>query len=359
MPATDRALVTRARAGEHVAFARLLERHRPALLGTCRAMLGGGGDAVDVAQEAALVAWLQLDRLRDPDRFGPWLRGIGRTLCLRELRRRGAGREQLTPDGRLPDAAIAEANEPAARALAAERAADLAAGIAALPAGQRDAVVLFHLGDLPQASVAARLATREGAVRTRLHKARAALRARLTTTTTPEDPVPQTALPARIADVRRTPAGRRVVLLATQEGELPIWIGVPEAEALVAGVHDVELPRPSAHALALSLLRASGRGIAGVRIVRLQDAVFYAEVVLDDGSVVDARPSDALVLGVAAGAPLEIDPTVLQAAAAAPPDEYVEDLARPGGDGAATLAGELRERLAEQAAELDRLRRAR
>ena len=128
-----------------------------------------------------------------------------------------------------------------------------------------------------------------------------------------EDAVSESAIEARILDARRTPAGRHVVVLAAAGTELPIWIGAPEAEALVAGLQDVELPRPNAHALALSLLEACGRRMSSVRVCRLDAAIFYAEVVLDDGTTVDARPSDALVLAVAAGLPIELDRAVLDA----------------------------------------------
>ncbi len=322
-------------------------------------ILGDDAVAAEVAQEAALVGWLQLDRLRDPARFGAWLAGIGRMLSLRALRERAARPGRLTRDGSLPEHPADARDDPAERLLAREGAAELAAAISALPAGQRDAVVLFHLAGLPQRAIALRLGTAAGAVRTRLHKARGAMRDRLSprSDTDQESHVPQIAVPARILDVRRTPAGRHVVILAAGELELPIWIGAPDAEALVAGLQRVELPRPNAHALALSLLRACGRAPASVRIVRLDAAVFYAEVVLDDGTAVDARPSDALVLAVTAGTPIEIDPAVLAATRSAPPDEYADDLARSADDGAALLADELRAEIAARSAELERLQR--
>jgi RNA polymerase sigma factor (sigma-70 family) len=299
-----------------------------------------GDQCADVAQDAALVAWLQLDRLRDPERFGAWLAGIGRLLSLRALRER---RPELTKDGALPDKAADERDEPVERVLARERARELATAIASLPPGQRDAVVLFHLGDLPQAAVADRLGTGPSAVSTRLHKARAALRARLI----PKEPF----VHATIRDIRRTPANRYVIILAAGDDELPIWIGKPEAEALVAGVRDVELPRPNAHALALSLLAAVDRSASAVRICKLEVGIFYAEVVLDDGTKVDARPSDALVLAVAAGLPIQVDPAVLEAAG--PPDEYTADLAESTVD-AEQLAGELRAHMSALAEEIAR-----
>jgi len=331
--------VAKARAGDAKAFAELLARHRARLTKSCSSVLGDA--CADVAQDAALIAWLQLDRLRDPERFGAWLAGIGRVLSLRALR------ERRPESGSPPERAADEREQPLERVLARERAHELASAIASLPPGQRDAIVLFHLGDLPQAAVADKLGTGSSAVSTRLHKARATLRAVLTPKELP--------LPAVIRDIRRTPANRHVVILAGGDAELPIWIGKPEAEALVAGVQDVELPRPNAHALALSLLAAVNRSAASVKICRLEVGIFYAEVVLDDGTTVDARPSDALVLAVAANLPIEIDPAVLEAATGAP-DEYTADLAESTVD-AAQLADELRAHMSALAEEIARLAR--
>ena len=357
MAADDALLVTRARSGDADAFAELLSRHQARLVRTCVRALGENDAAADIAQDAALVAWLQLDRLRDPAHFGAWLAGIGRNLALQNVRERFARRRWLSDDTAPPDQPSAEADDPALRLLARERAAELASAISELPTGQREAVLQFHLADLPQEAVASRLSTSVGAIRTRLHKARTTLRKQLVATPEHEEgSVPDTAAPARITDVRRTPAGRHVVLLATADCELPIWIGAAEAEALAAGLQDVELPRPNAHALALSLVRACGRTPNRVRITRLDAATFYAEIILDDGTTVDARPSDALIISVAAEIPIEIDPAVLAATRDAPPDAYAQDLAHAPADGAALLADEVRADIATQADELRKLR---
>jgi len=121
-----------------------------------------------------------------------------------------------------------------------------------------------------------------------------------------------------------------------------------EAIALAAGLEDVERPRPHAHALALSLVRACGREPVRVRIVRLDASIFYAEIVLDDGATVDARPSDALTIAVAADIPIEIVPAVLDQARSDPPAEFLDDLAGAPEGGAALLAEEMRAALAER-----------
>src|ERR687886_2987957 len=104
MTPTERELVARARAGDADAYAALLRRHHAPARRACARVLGDPVAAADVAQDAALVGWLQLDRLRDPERFGAWLAGIGRMLALRALRERASARDRLTRDGALPDA---------------------------------------------------------------------------------------------------------------------------------------------------------------------------------------------------------------------------------------------------------------
>src|SRR5262249_14200571 len=133
--------------------------------------------AEDAAQEAVLTAMLQLDRLRRPDRFGPWLASIGLNLCRLWLRERSrspglwvgsdVGRLEVEPPDRGPGPAGAGA------------AAGVGAAVMALPPGQRAAVLLHYLAGLTQPEVAATLGARPGAVKTRLHKARRALRAPL------------------------------------------------------------------------------------------------------------------------------------------------------------------------------------
>jgi len=187
--------------------------------------------------------------------------------------------------------------------------------IAALPAGQRDAVALFYLADLSHAEIAARLGTSVGAVKTRLHKARAALQARLADLRR-ESPAMPTTVPMRVADVRDG-GDLYVVLLEERDGarRLPIWIGAAEATALAARLHDVHGPRPGTFRFTADLLAAAGAALQEVRIVRLADTIFYAEAVLAGGTAVDARPSDALNLALVTGAPILVDDAVLDQAA--------------------------------------------
>jgi uncharacterized protein len=233
------------------------------------------------------------------------------------------------------------------------------AAIAALPAGQRAAVALFHLGGLSHAEVAGRLGTRPGAVKTRLHKARGALRRELVDVHREEFAMP-TAVPVSVADVRRPTdrPERHIVVLEEVGGErrLPIWIGTPEAQALVAALEEVELPRPGPYHFARALLQAAGGALREVRVSGLTDGVFYATAVLADGTEVDARPSDALTLALVTGAPIAVEPSVLDASErfARERPQLAAEVTAPA-DSASVLADEVRARLAELARELAEL----
>src|ERR1700748_1135059 len=85
----DRELVQLARGGERAAFATLIDRHYPALRSTCRGAPGAGDLAGAAARAAPLPSMLGLDRLRDDERFGSWLIGIGLNVC-RSMLREGA-----------------------------------------------------------------------------------------------------------------------------------------------------------------------------------------------------------------------------------------------------------------------------
>jgi RNA polymerase sigma factor (sigma-70 family) len=338
---SDADLVARALARDAAgreAFATLVARHQPMLSRAClRALDGDRALAADATQDAVLQALVGLRSLREPGAFGAWLTGIG----LRVARRSGE-RARRIGDGAaaeaLLDGLVAPEPSPDEAAQRAATVVRVRAAVAALPPGQRDAVFLYYLVGLSRAEVAEALGTAESAVRSRLHKARATLRAHL-------DEGSSEMVSMTIADVRATGEDRysatHVVVLAEAEGDrrLPIWVDAFDAVSLAAVLEGVDLPRPGTYAFALSLLGATGRTVAEVAIERLQDGVFYAVVTLDDGATLDARPSDALNVALRAGAPIRVAPAVLDAA-----DPV------PGGDqdarGVTDLAAALRERLA-------------
>ena len=100
-----------------------------------------------------------------------------------------------------------------------------------------------------------------------------------------------------------------IVLLKTIETNrfLPIWIGHPEASAILAKLQDSETPRPMTHDLFSSALGELDAEVLKVEVVEMKDSTFFARVVLRrDGEEVrlDARPSDAIALALRAKAPI-------------------------------------------------------
>ncbi len=84
----DAILVARVLAGEREAFDILLQRYASSVQRLCTTLLGTTVEAQDIAQEAALQAFLGLSRLRDPARFAAWFHAIAANLARSALRRR-------------------------------------------------------------------------------------------------------------------------------------------------------------------------------------------------------------------------------------------------------------------------------
>lgn len=308
-------LVAAARAGDREALGKLVRLHRRQVLGACRRMLREEPLAEEAFQEACVTVLLNIDVLRQPDRFGAWFTGIALNVCRHILRERRRERVMASPPS-------VESGDVEGDAMAALEARRVRKAIGALPAAQREAVLLFYVDGLTQSEVAAQLGIEVGAVKTRLHRARAALRHRLTT---PEEAVQMTeaGAPARIEmtvtnvhRVRRGGDEYHIVTLAGAEGRrtLPLWMGPAEARFIALQLEGVSAPRPMTAALAASLVAAAGASIREVRIVRLDEKAFYAVVVVvGTGGVreVDARPSDAISLAMLSGRPIMVNEDVV------------------------------------------------
>jgi RNA polymerase sigma-70 factor (ECF subfamily) len=179
---TDAELVSTARAGDSASLGLLLERHRAALYAAAVALLGSAERAQDAVQETSLVAMRRLPELRDPAAFGPWLRVIGRHVCLME-RRRGY-RELLVDDPVDERGLLAEAEKELERHILR---AWLWGAIDELPEGQRVAVMLRYFGrECSYEEIAEICAVPVGTVRSRLNAARHALAERLLAEATPD-----------------------------------------------------------------------------------------------------------------------------------------------------------------------------
>jgi len=100
-----------------------------------------------------------------------------------------------------------------------------------------------------------------------------------------------------------------IVLLKTVEGNkfLPIWIGHPEAAAILIKLQGTELPRPMTHDLITSIIGRFEADVARITVTELKESTFYATLTLTKAGEmidIDSRPSDALALAVRTDAPI-------------------------------------------------------
>lgn len=111
---------------------------------------------------------------------------------------------------------------------------------------------------------------------------------------------------------------RTLILKAKEMGKyLPVWIGVFEADAIAATLHDVHSSSPLTHDLLCTVIKTLGATVESVVIDKLEDNAFHAKVVLvtDKGEIdMDCRPSDAVAVAVRTKAPILVDNEVLDRA---------------------------------------------
>ncbi len=184
-------MVDRARAGDMGAFEGLVRRHQGRVFTLALRMLGDRAEAEDMAQEIFLKAYRGLKAFRGASRFSTWLHAIASHHCLNHLearRRRplqsarGGGRPDRA--GNDPPAPLDRLADDAPRAdLLLER-ADLArlvqAELAHLTEEHRLVLILRDIQGLSYEEIAETLGLELGTVRSRLHRARMEMKARLT-----------------------------------------------------------------------------------------------------------------------------------------------------------------------------------
>ena len=107
-----------------------------------------------------------------------------------------------------------------------------------------------------------------------------------------------------------------IVLLRTLDGNkfLPIWIGHPEAAAILMKLQGTPTARPMTHDLLASMLVELNATISRVVVTELRENTFHALIMLRvDGSEIeiDSRPSDALALAVRTEAPIFVADQVI------------------------------------------------
>ncbi|MFE1576835.1 RNA polymerase sigma factor [Streptomyces fradiae] len=168
---SDGLLVVRCQLGEREAFRELVAVWHTPLWRYVRGLVDSPHLADDLAQEAWVAVVRGLPRLRQPERFAPWLFTIARRTVTDHLRL-----AYTAPETAMEEATTAVADDELGGVLTTLQ---IQAGLAALPPLEREVLILFHLEDLSLASCAEVLGVPAGTVKSRLHRARRMLRSHL------------------------------------------------------------------------------------------------------------------------------------------------------------------------------------
>lgn len=182
---TQQELVIRAKAGDSEAFGRLLEENQDRVYSLALRMVNNPEDAADLTQEAFLSAWRGLESFHGEAAFSTWLYRLTSNLCIdflrREKRKRAAGPVFYLDDTEeevpleLPDYGA----EPHRKLEQTEVRQQIAQGMAALSPEHRQILSLREISGLSYQEIADILAVEEGTVKSRIARARTALRKKL------------------------------------------------------------------------------------------------------------------------------------------------------------------------------------
>lgn len=183
----DSTLASQAQGGDLAAFEALVQRHRDAVYGLCVRLLGSQADAAEVTQETFLTAYRKLADFRGESSFATWLHRIATNFALMRLRHRkvaaevdGAGSEgqpEFNSRGTLLDEVADWSRSALDLTLDAELRDAIEKGVDKLPKDLKEVFVLRDLEGLSYEDVALATGLSLPAMKSRLHRARLALRA--------------------------------------------------------------------------------------------------------------------------------------------------------------------------------------
>src|SRR6266516_2173751 len=161
----DALLVVRAQLGDRRSLAELVGHWHEPVWRYVRRMLERPSLADDVSQEVWAAALKALPALKQPQRFAPWLFTIARRSVMDHLRDKYSRADPFDGDPAGDDEVAAVLDR-----------AQVAEGLAGLPACEREVLILFYLHDLALEECAQVLAIPVGTVKSRLFRARRLLR---------------------------------------------------------------------------------------------------------------------------------------------------------------------------------------
>jgi RNA polymerase sigma-70 factor (ECF subfamily) len=173
----EQELIQRCRRGDEAAFETLLRRYEKKVYALCRRMCRDEDDAMEAAQDAFLAVWRGVGSFRADARFSTWVYRLTANACLDLLRREKKRGGDLSLDG---EEGVAEPADPSPTpeelAERQETRRLVREALRALPDDYRAVLLLRELGQLSYAEIADATGLELGTVKSRISRARLALR---------------------------------------------------------------------------------------------------------------------------------------------------------------------------------------
>jgi RNA polymerase sigma-70 factor (ECF subfamily) len=166
---TDTELISAILRGQTTLFEQLVDRYLPMVRGVCASRFRDPATVDDLTQDTFITGFRNLNKLRNPARFGPWMATIARNTCTSHLRSATRRSEMIE---RATKETNGTAETPEAIAQRRELYAWVHRAIEKLPDKTREAMVLHYVEGLSTSEVAEQTGIREPAVRKRLQYGR-------------------------------------------------------------------------------------------------------------------------------------------------------------------------------------------
>lgn len=175
MDGTTREIIVRMQQGDEDAFSRLFRMYSGRVLRMAYLISGNYADSEDIVQETFVKCFTYRARLKDPDKFEPWLYQIMTRTAWRVAGK--SRREQPSEEiGRIQDEMAGEFSSPLENVLSSEERERLWRAVESLEIRQRTAVVLYYYNQMSTREIAKVMGCLEGTVKSRLFTARRNLR---------------------------------------------------------------------------------------------------------------------------------------------------------------------------------------
>ena len=169
-------LISRARDGDREAFGALVEQYRDNVYRLAYRMCGNAYDADEAAQEAFVAAWRALPNFRGDAKFSTWLYRLTTNAAIDVMRREK--RHQTVGDGEMVDLAD-DADSPQETVERTEQQETVQKALATLSEEYREVLLLRYMEELDYAEIAEVLQLPSGTVKSRINRAKAALKTAL------------------------------------------------------------------------------------------------------------------------------------------------------------------------------------